>query len=141
MHSKVLGLLTALSLVIFAGGCASGPEVSYPVTYQIQVGNTEVHTDYGPQSTNMSASQQVVASVGRPLYYQVVSPIDVSVYVYERAAPNSRTQVTQMEGKTFTSSITPTTSTLEFTFTATQPNSRAKVLFTLSDRPIAPTSR
>jgi hypothetical protein len=143
MHAKFSLFFGALLCGLILGGCASTPptpKITYPVTYQIQIGNTQVHSDYGPQTLNVNASQEVVVEPNRPLYYQVVSPVDVTVYVYEKSAPNSRKQVGQMEGKSFTSSISPTSRTLEFAFSAAEPNSSGKVLFTLSDRPITPVS-
>lgn len=136
---------TKLALFIFPAllliaGCASEPDaprIQYPVTYHVQVGNTRVTSDYGPQNLTTQAMQQVAVEAGRPMYYQVVSPFDVTVQIYEAASSNVKKQVSQMQGTTFTAMITPQTPTLEFTFTPSHTNSGGDVQFTLSDQPIA----
>jgi hypothetical protein len=116
------------------------PVVAYPVSYQVQVGNTQVSANDGPQNLNVSATQDVSVEPGKTLYYQVVSPIDVTLSLSELPLSNSTTssRIAQMQGTTFTSSITPTTSAIRFTFAATTANSSGTLRFTLSDRPIAP---
>lgn len=116
------------------------PVVAYPVSYQVQVGNTQVSASDGPQNLNVSATQDVSVEPGKTLYYQVASPIDVTLSLYELPASTatSTARVAQMQGTTFTSSITPTTSLVRFTFGASQANSSGTLRFTLSDRPIAP---
>jgi hypothetical protein len=145
MRNRLLALLASSSLAVLAiTGCSSvppPPSIVYPVTYQIQVGNTQVNSTSGPANTNIAASQVAAVIPGAPLYYQVVSPVIVVVTAYERAYPNdpaSRRQVGQMQGTTFTSSIVPTTGTMEFTFAVAQTNSSGVLQFTLSDHPIAP---
>lgn len=116
------------------------PVVVYPVTYDVPVGNTQVHAaSAGSQNLRTSSSQQVTADVGDPLYYQVVSPVPVIVSIYERPHPSrARVLLREFQGTTFTDSITPRTEDLEFMFEAQQPNSAGTLQFTLSDRPIAP---
>lgn len=116
------------------------PVVAYPVSYQVQVGNTQVSASDGPQNLNVSATQDVSVEPGKTLYYQVASPIDVTLSLYELPASTatSTARVAQMQGTTFTSSITPTTSLVRFTFGVSQANSSGTLRFTLSDRPIAP---
>lgn len=144
MKNRIPALLAVLGSVLVFAGCASTPpppSIVYPVTYQIQVGNTQVTSVNGPQNTNIAASQIAAVVPGAPLYYQVVSPVIVVVTAYERAYPNdpaSRRQIGQMQGTTFTSSIVPTTATMEFTFAVAQTNSSGVLQFTLSDHPIAP---
>ena len=129
-----------LALVLFVGGCAtpSPPPAAYPKTYSIQVDNTQAYSDSTPQNSNMNATQDVAVANAQRLYYQVVSPVDVTVYFYRVEGQGERVFLGQMQGRTFASSVTPNANTLEFVFIATQPNSRATLKFTLSDQPVAP---
>jgi len=121
-----------MMLALLAAGCGtpSTPHVAYPVTYNIQVDNTQI------SSTN--ATQDIAVASGQALYYRVVSPVDVTVYFYGVEGEGQRMFLSQMQGRVFTSSITPSTGTLEFVFIATPPNSSGTLKFTLSDQPIAP---
>ena len=137
---KIISTLLCLVTAGFFAGCASEPEavqVKYPVTYNVQVGQTKAVSDYGPQTLSNQAVQQVTVEIGRPLYYSVSSEFDVLVSVSEVPSPDERRQVSQMQGKEFTTSITPETSTIVVTFTAAKPNTGGNVKFTLSDQPIA----
>ena len=129
-----------LMLVLFIGGCGtpSPPHAAYPVTYSIQVDNTPAHSDTSPQNLNMSPTQDVAVVSGQRLYYQVASPVDVTVYFYGVEGQDQRVFLGQMQGRAFTSSVTPNTNTLEFVFIPTQPNSSSTLKFTLSDQPVAP---
>ena len=132
-------VLSLLALTACVAPTPPRPVVAYPVSYQVQIGNTQVRANDGPQNLNVSATQDVSVEPGKTLYYQVSSPIDVTLSLYE--LPSSTTpsaRLAQTQGTTFTSSIVPTTSAVRFTFTATQPNSSGTLRFTLSDRPIAP---
>jgi len=124
----------------FIGGCSTPapPHAAYPVTYRIQVDNTEAHSDTGSQDLTMSPTQDVAVVSGQRLYYRVVSPVDVTVYFYGVEGQGERVFLGQMQGRTFAASVTPSTSTLEFVFVATQPNSSATLKFTLADQPAAP---
>jgi hypothetical protein len=137
-----LSVATLLVLGLFAAGCATTPPrpvVQYPVTYDVPVGNTQVISSGGPQNLNVSSTQQVTAEVGKPLYYQIVSPVAVTVSVYERSsAQPGRVVLREMQGTSFTSSVTPTVPALEFVFSVQESNSSGTLKFTLSDRPIAP---
>lgn len=131
--------LACLAAALLLGACASessAPRINYPVTYSVQVGNTRVTSDYGPQNLNTQAVQQVAVEPGRPLYYEVVSPFEVSVQVSESASPGVKEQISQMQGTTFTAMITPKTPTVEFVFAAAHTNSGGALQFTLSDQPI-----
>ena len=139
MKTKLLLSLFA-SAGLFLAGCAttaSVPRVNYPVSYNVQVGNTQVATAAGGQNLNVAATQQVEVDPGEPLYYRVDSPVDVTVSVFEVASSGSRSLLGQMRGTSFTTSIMPSTSMVEFSFAASQPNSSGLVQFTLSDEPIA----
>jgi hypothetical protein len=140
MKRERLAGFGALLLCFFIGGCSTPPppRAAYPVTYSIQVDNTPAHSDTSPQNPNLSPTQDVAVVSGRLLYYQVVSPVDVTVYFYGVEGEGERVFLGQTQGRTFASSVTPNTNTLEFVFVATQPNSSATLKFTLSDQPIAP---
>jgi hypothetical protein len=137
LYSSALGL--ALALVL--GGCASQPmvpHIAYPATYTIQVGNSQAISAYGPQNSNVTAAQQVTVAPGVPIYYQVVSPVAVTVYVYQDEVNGTRSLIGQMQGMTFTSSITPAVSSLEFAFAVANANSSGTLQFTINDQPLAP---
>jgi len=138
-HALMLRWLL-IFLVLFIVGCGtpSAPRAACPVTYSIQVDNTLAHSDTSPQNPGMNPTQDVAVASGRRLYFQVVSPVDVTVYFFGVDGQGERVFLGQMQGRTFTSSVTPNANTLEFVFVATQPNSRATVKFTLSGQPIAP---
>ncbi len=117
------------------------PAVAYPVTYQIPIGNTQVQANTGAQNLQISPNQDVTVIPGRTLYYQVISPIDVVVSVYELSSsstPAAATRLTHSQGTNFTASLTPSTSALRFSFAASQANTSGTLRFTLSDTPLAP---
>jgi hypothetical protein len=138
--------LIAVPLTAFLAltGCVSPtpprPIVAYPVSYHIPISNTQVVSTDGPQNLTNSPTQDVSVEPGKTLYYQVVSPIDVTLTLSKLPVSTamSTARIGQMQGTTFTSSITPTTSAIRFTFAASQANSSGTLRFTLSDRPIAP---
>jgi hypothetical protein len=140
MKRESLTILGALMSVFFMGGCSTPapPHAAYPATYSIQVDNTQAHSYASPQDPTTGSTQAVAVVSGKPLYYQVVSPVDVTVYFYGVEGQGERVFLGQMQGRTFAASVTPSTSTLEFVFVATQPNSSATLKFTLSDQPAAP---
>jgi hypothetical protein len=142
---RALCVAFSASLLLALSACVAPtpprPVVAYPVSYNVQIGNTQVTSTAGPQSLVASATQDVAVEPGKTLYYQVVSPVDVTLSLYE--LPRSSSSYTppraaQLQGTTFTSSITPSTSRVRFTFAASQANSSGTLQFTLSDRPIAP---
>jgi hypothetical protein len=133
----VLSLLALTACV--APSTPPRPAVAYPVTYEIPIGNTQVRASTGAQNLQVSPSQDVAVTPGQTLYYQVASPIDVVVSVYElptTSTPSAR--LAHSQGTQFTSSITPSSSALRFTFSAAQANTSGTLRFTLSDTPLAP---
>ena len=137
---KILTAFLCLVATVFIAGCSSEPDAvrsKYPITYNVQVGQTKAVSDYGPQTLSNQAVQQLTVEVGRPLYYSVDSDFDVLVTVAEVPSPDERRQISQMQGSRFATSITPETSTLVVTFSAAKPNTGGNVKFTLSDQPIA----
>lgn len=132
----------AAATVLWLAGCATTadvPRVSYPVSYNIQVGNAQVATSAGGQNLNVAPTQQVEVVPHEPLYYRVDSPVDVTVSVFELGRAGERSLLGQMRGTSFTTSLMPRTSQVEFAFSASQPNSSGMVQFTLSDEPIPAT--
>src|SRR5258708_37239425 len=81
--------------------------------------------------------EEVMVEPGQAVYYEVYSPVNVTVYVYERASSNTRRLLGQMQGTSFTTAVTPSVDMLEFVFSAAQSNTGGDVQFTLSDRPLA----
>jgi hypothetical protein len=143
MNSLIRSFACVVAVVLLAAGCSTPerrPVVVYPVTYDIPVGNTQVSASAGAQNLNVSATQQVTARVGEPLYYQIVSPVPVTVSIYERRAdmPEPRMLVRELQGTNFTSSLTPSERLLEFVFSVKDSNSNGTLKFTISDRPLAP---
>jgi hypothetical protein len=141
MNLKFIPGVLGAALALVLAGCESqpmAPHIAYPATYTIQVGNTQVLSAYGPQNSNVTAAQQVTVAPGVPIYYQVVSPVAVTVYLYQDNADSSRTLIGQMQGMTFTSSVTPQVSSLEFAVAVANANSSGTLQLTLSDRPLAP---
>jgi hypothetical protein len=142
MNTQLLIALAGFLIAALMGGCAETnpplPQVHYPVTYQVPVGNRQATSNYGPQNLSVSATQDVTVQPGTPLYFQVVSPIPVTAYVYDKSSPSANgSLLTQMSGTTFTSSVTPDSTNLEFSFQPTQANTSGTLQFTLSDQPIA----
>ena len=134
-------VLSLLALTACVAPTPPRPLVAYPVTYEIPVGNTQVRANTGAQNLQISPHQDVSVIPGRTLYYQVVSPIDVVVSVYELSStnpPTAATRLTHSQGTNFTASLTPSTSALRFSFAAAQANTSGTARFTLSDTPLAP---
>lgn len=139
MKAELLVTLTTAATLVLAG-CATTadvPQVDYPVSYNVQVGNTQVATSAGGQNLNVAATQQVEVEPGEPLYYRIASPVDVTVTVYELTPAGQRSMLGQMRGTRFTTSVMPSTGMVEFSFAASQPNSSGTLQFTLSDEPIS----
>ena len=112
--------------------------VSYPITYRLPIGNSQVTSAYGPQNLNVNATQDVSVQPGTNLYYQVVAPVNLQFYVFDKTGPGpGGTMLGQMQGSNFSSSVVSQTGVIEFVFSAAQANTGGTVSFTVSDRPIA----
>jgi hypothetical protein len=144
MKHKITPYLAAAAFALGLAGCATDqtaslPRIHYPVTYSVPVGNTSVNSSYGPQAMNVSASQDVTVQPNVTLYYQVNSPINITLYIYDKLSSGERGNLLgTMQGTQFTSSTTPDSTVLEFVFTSSQTNSNGTLAFTLSDTPITP---
>ncbi len=128
--------------LLFVSGCSSPSNlrhVNYPVTYQVQVGNSQVNAAGDNQNLNIVANQHVEVIPGRTLFFNVDSPVIVHLEIYERDG-SSRRMIGQMEGTMISSSFTPRSETAVFEFAAAHANSSGTLQFTLSDEPLS-TSR
>jgi hypothetical protein len=124
---------------LFLAGCNSAP--TYPVTYNIPVGYSQVATPYGTQSINVSATHDSNVAPGVPMYYQVTSPIPVSVYVFDKTGPGpGGALLNQTQGTNLTSSASSTSGILEFVFSIAQAYTNGTVQLTVSDQPLSPTA-
>lgn len=129
----------AAAALLLAAGCASTysrPRVNYPVTYQIQVGNSQVSAEGDRQNLNVVANQQVEVVPGDRLHFVVDSPVVVRLEIYDAATDGSRRLVSETEGTAFGSSFTPRHGTAVFAFSTARPNSSGLLQFTISDEPI-----
>lgn len=135
MKTKFITPLAALAVCFFAG-CAT-TSVQYPITYQVPIGNSTVTSAYGPQNLNVSGVQDAPAIPGEPLYYQIVSPVNLSLYIFDKTGPGpGGPRLAQSQGTFFNTSVTPTGNTVEFVFSAAQQGTGGTVQFTVSDHPI-----
>lgn len=135
MNSKIFASLAILALA----GCASYTQ--YPVTYQVPIGPAQITNDFGPPNLVVNAVQDVPARPGAQLYYQVVSPINVMFYAFDKisSAPGGPI-LSQLQGTSFYSSVVPTGSKVEFVFSAVQPITGGSIQLTVSDRPMISSS-
>ena len=77
------------------------------------------------------------AQPGVALYYQVISPVNVVAYAFDRINSNpGGPLLAQFQGTSFYSSVTPSGGTVEFVFSAAQPAMGGSVQLFISDRPI-----
>lgn len=138
MNSKCFSLCAALVAGAMLAGCASS---QYPMTYTVPIGTATVTSAYGPPNLVVNGVQDVSATPGVPLYYSAVSPVNVVVYVFDKGAGAEGPPIlSQMQGTSFYSSVTPTSSTVEFVFSAAQPNTGGSVQLTISDTALVGTS-
>jgi hypothetical protein len=139
MNSKILACLAASAAALFLAGCNSTP--TYPVTYNIPVGYSTVATPYGTQSINVSATHDSNVAPGVPMYYQVNSPIPVTVYVFDKTGPGpGGPLLNQTQGTNVTSSASSTSGILEFVFSIAQAYTSGTVQLTISDQPLSPSA-
>lgn len=136
MKTKFIAPLAALGLLVFAG-CDTTPDVHYPITYQVPIGNSQVTSAYGPQNLNVSGVQDVPVQPGMQLYFQAVAPVNLTFYVFDKTGPGpGGPMLNQGQGTFFNGSVTPTANAVEFVFSAAQANTGGTVQFTISDHPI-----
>ncbi len=139
MNHKIVSGIIASAAALFLAGCNSAP--NYPVTYQIPIGYSQVATVYGVQSVNVSATHDSSVTPGRPLYFQVISPVNLTLYVFDKTGSGpGGVLLTQSQGTNITSSATATSDTLEFVFSAAQAYTGGTAQLTVSDSPLPPSS-
>lgn len=135
MKTRFIAPIAALAALLLAG-CET-PSVQYPITYQVPIGNSTVTSAYGPQNLNVSGVQDAPAVPGEPLFYQIVSPVNLTLYVFDKTGVNpGGPQLATAQGTFFNMSVTPTGNTVEFVFSAAQQGTGGTVQFTVSDHPI-----
>jgi len=137
MKTQLIAGLSALALAFLVNGCATTTP-TYPITYQIPIGVSQVSNAYGVQNLTVNATKDIPVQPGVTLFYQVVSPVNLTFYVFDKTGPGpGGTLLGQLQGTAVTSQVVPQSSTLEFVFSAAQMNTGGTVQFTVSDRPIA----
>jgi hypothetical protein len=137
MNSKIMAFLAAGAAAALLAGCESSPD--YPITYQIPIGYSTVTSAYGLQNLNVSATHDSAVQPGVPMYYQVTSPVNLTLYVFDKTGPGTGgVLLNQTQGTSITSMATATSDTLEFVFSASQPYTAGTVQLTISDRPLPP---
>jgi hypothetical protein len=123
------------------GGCVTTtpppPPDRLPITYRVPVGNPPLASSYWPEEMNVKAVQDISVSRGKVVYYQVVSPVPVTVYIYEKTGvePGGANLLGQVEGTSFSAALKPNTAGLEFVFADGSAVHRGSLQFTVTDRP------
>jgi hypothetical protein len=137
MNLKTLPSLTAIAAALFLGGCNTAPD--YPVTYQIPIGySPQITSAYGVQNLNICATHDLSVKPGVPIYFQVVSPVNMTVYVFDKTGSGpGGVLLRQLQGSSNISSATSTSGTLELVFSS-EPYKGGTVQLTVSDRPLGP---
>jgi hypothetical protein len=139
MNSKILALLAASAAAALFAGCADTTTSPYPVSYQIPIGYSQAPTAYGTQSINVSATHDSTVTPGVPMYFQVNSPVPLTLYVFDKTGPGpGGNLLNQTQGTVISATATATSSTLEFVFSTAQPYTGGTVQFTISDHPLPP---
>ena len=137
MNLKIIPSLAATAAALFLAGCNTAPD--YPVTYQIPIGySPQVTSVYGVENLNVGAVRDLPVVPGVPMYYQIASPVNLAVYVFDKTGSGpGGVLLRQMQGTNSISSATATSKTLEFVFSA-DAYKGGTVQLTVSDRPLAP---
>jgi hypothetical protein len=135
MNSRNLTPLAVIGTCLLLAGCVTAP--SAPVVYQVPITQPVIRSDFGPPNLAVTGVQDVPAQPGAPLYYQVISPVNVVAYAFDRINPGpGGPLLAQFQGTSFYSSVTPSGSAVEFVFSAAQPVMGGSVQLFVSDRPI-----
>jgi hypothetical protein len=134
MNTKTIALQVLLALSLGLVGCATTAQ--YPVTYQVPIGPSQVRSDFGPPNLVVNAVQDVPARAGALLYYQVVAPVNIVFYAFDKTGPGPGGPIlSQLQGTSFYSSVVPSSDGVEFVFSSTLPVSSGSVQLTVSDTP------
>ncbi len=137
MNHKTLPSVAAILAALFLAGCNTTPE--YPATTQIPIGySPQITSAFGVANLNVCATHDLTVKPGVPMYFQVVSPVNMTVYVFDRTGTGpGGILLRQLEGTNSISSATATSTTLEFVFSS-EPYQGGTVQLTVSDRPLGP---
>ena len=134
MNSRLLTPLAALGACLLLNACVTAPPA--PTVYQIPITAPVVRSDFGPPNLAVSGVQDVSAQPGSPLYYQVISPVNVVAYAFDRTSPSpGGPLLAQFQGTNFYSSVQPSSGAVEFVFSAGPPVMGGAVQLIVSDRP------
>ncbi len=73
----------------FLAGCESTPGLPHNLsdTDRLFAGDVSL---WRPQNLNVSATHDSAVQPGVPMYYQVTSPVNVTVYVFDKNGPSAR---------------------------------------------------
>jgi hypothetical protein len=135
MKTPTLALLGLLGASLALCGCATTP--SSPVTYDVPLGPAQVTSEYGTPSIAVNGAQDLPAVAGQPLYYEVVSPVNVVFYAFDKdASGGSPPLLSQMEGTSFYGSVVPTGDDVEFLFSSVTRVSGGSVRVTVAGGPM-----
>jgi hypothetical protein len=137
MNLKITASLAATAAAFLLAGCNTTPEP--PVTYQIPIGySPQVTSVFGVENLNVSATHDLDVKPGVPMYFQVASPVSMTVYVFDKTGSGpGGVLLRQLQGTNIISSATATSHTLQFVFSAAA-YTGGTVQFTVSDRPLGP---
>jgi hypothetical protein len=140
MSSKITTCLAvACGGALLLAGCASSPD--YPVTYQIPIGFAQTTSAYGIQNLNVSATHDSTVPAGEPMYYQINSPVPVTLYVFDKTGSGpGGALLNQMQGTNLTATATSSSGTLEFVVSAAQQYTSGTVQLTISDHHLPPSA-
>jgi plastocyanin len=136
MKAKVAPIVSALGLCLALAACSTYPE--YPMTYQVPVGPAEITSAYGPLNLPVNGVQDVPAEPGQQLYFQVLAPTPIVLYAFDKTSTEpGGPLLAQLRGTSFYSSVTPTSSSVEFVVSTEQPVTGGSVQVTVSDQPMS----
>jgi hypothetical protein len=136
MNVKILAPLAAVGTCLLLAACVTAPPA--PTIYQVAITAPVVRSDFGPPNLAVTGVQDVPATPGAPLYYQVLSPVNVVAYAFDRTSPSpGGPLLAQFQGTNFYSSVQPSGGTVEFVFSATPPVMGGTVQLIVSDRPFS----
>jgi len=131
--------LPALALGLLLGACETGPArrppVAYPASFPVAVGGAAI-PGYGTPDSAVTAVHPLEVRPNRPVYYQVLAPSPVTVFVYQAAEKAGHTLLERKQGRIVTGSVTPTGARLEFAFGGASAGGGVEVQVTVSDEAI-----
>jgi hypothetical protein len=135
--SRTFLWVAAAALAISLAGpsrlSAGDDPIQFPATFNLHVGK-------GTPAPDESASQDIPAQQGTPLYFQISSAFSVVVNIYSETNSGKRDQlIGSMKGQNFGSSINPQDGVLQFSILPENKANTGNVVFVISDGPLMPT--